>query len=161
IVTTLLALASSASAALASDPNWIDLLGENGLSSWQSPQGNWFEAGDVLLDADNPRYLVALPGKGVLVNGWSGKTNNLRTKQDFSDIELHAEFMIPQKSNSGIKLEGLYEIQILDSWGVEKPKASDCGGIYPRAELLPKYHYLDNGIPPRRNAARKAGKWQT
>ena len=39
--------------------------------------------------------------------------------------------------------------------------ATDCGGIYPRAELKPKYHYLDDGVPPRVNAARPAGDWQT
>jgi 3-keto-disaccharide hydrolase len=142
-------------------PAWVDLSGERQLGLWRSPTGNWFEAGDVMLDPRDPHYLIALPGKGVLVNGWNGDTNNLRTKQVFSDVEVHAEFMISKKSNSGIKLEGLYEIQIFDSWGVENPKASDCGGIYPRAELLPRYHYLDQGRPPRLNAARRPGEWQT
>jgi hypothetical protein len=55
----------------------------------------------------------------------------------------------------------LYEIQIVDSWGVRKPTGSDCGGIYPRAELKPKYHHIDQGVPPRTNAAKRAGEWQT
>src|SRR5262249_46466054 len=63
--------------------------------------------------------------------------------------------------NSGIKLEGLYEIQMADSWGVERPTASDCGGIYPRAELLPRYHHIDKGYPPRTNASRPPREWQT
>ena len=69
--------------------------------------------------------------------------------------------MIPKGSNAGIKFEGLYEIQIFDSWGVKTPKASDCGGIYPRAELLPKYRYLDEGFPPKVNACKPPGEWQT
>ena len=70
--------------------------------------------------------------------------------------------MIPKGSNSGVKFEGLYEIQIFDSHGVAKPTASHCGGIYPRAELLPKYHYLDEGIPPRVERRPKPfGEWQT
>ena len=57
---------------------------------------------------------------------------------------------------------GLYEIQIYDSYGKKGPlTGSDCGGIYPRAELGPPYRYLDEGTPPRTNAARKPGEWQT
>jgi len=142
------------------DSGWIDLIRGSGLKSWRAPTGSWFEAGDAVLDTRDSHYLIALPGKGVLMNGWNGDTNNLRTKRAFSDVEVHAEFIIPRKSNSGIKLEGLYEVQILDSWGVKHPKASDCGGIYPRAELLPIYHYLDQGTPPRSNACRRPGEWQ-
>lgn len=69
--------------------------------------------------------------------------------------------MIPQRSNSGVKLEGLYEIQIFDSHGVEHPHGDDCGGVYPRAELTPSYHLIDAGFPPRVNAAMPAGVWQT
>ncbi len=96
-----------------------------------------------------------------MVNGATGKTRNLLTKQDFKDIEAHFEFKIPKGANSGVKFEGLYEIQIFDSFGIAKPTASHCGGIYPRAELLPRYRYLDQGIPPRLNAARPSGQWQT
>ena len=60
-----------------------------------------------------------------------------------------------------MKFEGLYEIQILDSFGVTKVNGSHHGGIYPRAELFPKYHYLDQGIAPRVNASRSPGEWQT
>jgi hypothetical protein len=37
---------------------------------------------------------------------------------------------------------------------------SECGGIYPRAELLPKYRHLDEGIAPKSNACGKPGEWQ-
>jgi hypothetical protein len=52
-------------------------------------------------------------------------------------------------------------VQIFDSFGVKEPKGDGCGGIYPRAELLPKYHHIDDGYPPRVNACRPPGEWQT
>jgi hypothetical protein len=48
-----------------------------------------------------------------------------------------------------------------DSHGKKTPNADDCGGIYPRAELLPRYRTIDKGFPPRTNAAKPAGTWQT
>jgi hypothetical protein len=131
------------------------------LGSWKSPTGAWEIVGEVRPDSDRPRRLVAEPGSGVIYNGPGGGTNNLVSKEAFGDVEVHVEFLIPKGSNSGVKLEGVYEIQIADSWGVAKPKASDCGGIYPRAELLPRYHHIDEGYPPRVNASKPPGEWQT
>ena len=37
-------------------------------------------------------------------------------------MEAHIEFMVPKGSNSGVYFQGRYEIQILDSYGVEKLK---------------------------------------
>ncbi len=102
-----------------------------------------------------------MPGTGVLFNGASGKTSNLVTRDDFGDVEARFEFLIPKGSNSGVKFQSVYEIQISDSSGVAKPTASQCGGIYPRAEMLPRYHHIDEGTPPLVNAARPAGEWQT
>src|SRR5205807_1952612 len=73
----------------------------------------------------------------------------------------HVEFLIAKGSNSGVKFQGLYEIQIVDSHGAKKLTGDSCGGIYPRAELKPRYHHIDKGIAPRINAARPAGEWQT
>jgi hypothetical protein len=152
----------AASAASATDESgWIELSGEKQFALWKKPTGEWFVAGSVALDPRNPKRLAAKPGTGVLVNGRNGRTDNLISKQSFGDIELHLEFLIPKKSNSGVKFEGLYEIQILDSWGVKNPTADDCGGIYPRAELEPTYHHIDKGTPPQINAAKPAGEWQT
>jgi Domain of Unknown Function (DUF1080) len=154
----LTALAAAAPVHAAGDEGWIDL---SALDGWKQPTGKWQVVGNVALDPKNPRMLAAKQGMGVLWNGPSSKTTNLVSKQKFGDIEVHLEFMIPRRSNSGVKFEGLYEIQIYDSHGVKKPTASDCGGIYPRAELEPRYHHIDDGVPPRVNAARPAGEWQT
>jgi hypothetical protein len=147
--------------ARADEPGWIDLTGSQTLDAWKPPTGAWAFVGDVHLDPENPKRLATEPGAGVLYNGPTGKTNNLVTKEAFGDLEAHVEFLIPKGSNSGVKFEGLYEIQILDTAGKEALKGSDCGGIYPRAEAKPKYHYLDDGHPPRTNAALPAGRWQT
>jgi hypothetical protein len=144
----------------AEDKPWKELIATEGFSAWQPAKG-WVEVGDVTLDPANGKRLAPKPGKGVLWNGPNGRAPNLITTESLGDVELHVEFIVPKKSNSGVKFNKLYEVQILDSFGVEKPKGSDCGGIYPRAEQSPNYHYIDAGSPPRVNAAKPAGEWQT
>ena len=143
----------------AADFDWVDL--SKNLSAFQEPTGDWFTAASVLISQDNDRRLMAEPGQGILVNGKTGRTNNLVTRQKWGDLEVHAEFMIPRRSNSGIKLHGVYEIQIYDSWKVTKLTGADCGGIYPRGEMKPRYHHLDDGIAPLVNACKQPGEWQT
>lgn len=132
-----------------------------GLDAWRGPTGAWEVVGDAKLNPADPKRLLGEPGDGVIINGPTGRTTNLISREDFGDIDLHAEFLVPKGSNSGIKLEGLYEVQIYDSFGKEKPTASDNGGIYPHAELLPRYHHTDEGYPPRVNASKPPGQWQT
>jgi hypothetical protein len=143
----------------AAEGKWIDL--SSNLDGWKKPTGDWQIVASVGLDPKNNRKLVAKPGEGAMYNGPKGRTRDLLSKQQFGDIEAHVEFLIPKGSNSGVKFEGLYEIQIVDSHGKKKLKGSDCGGIYPRAEQKPKYHHIDDGVPPRTNAALPAGEWQT
>ena len=138
---------------------WIVL--SDDFKAWKEPIGKWFMAKSVGVDPKNDRRLTAKPGKGLMVNGKTGRTDNLITRQEWGDVEVALEFMIPNHSNSGVKLEGVYEIQIFDSWQVDKPTGADCGGIYPRAEQKPQYHHIDDGVPPLVNAAKKPGEWQT
>src|SRR4051794_257339 len=82
---------------------WIDLTGSNTFAAWKSPTEAWAFVGNVHLDPDNPKRLVAEPGSGVLYNGPTGRTRNLVTREDFGDLEAHVEFLIPKGSNSGVK----------------------------------------------------------
>jgi hypothetical protein len=143
----------------AADDGWIVL--SDGPKAFQPPTGEWFVAGDAKIDPADKKRLIGQPGRGVIINGRSGVTDNLLSRGQWGDVELSLEFLIPQGSNSGVKLQGLYEVQIFDSWQVPHPTGSDCGGIYPRAELMPGYRHIDEGIAPRVNAARAPGQWQT
>src|SRR5262249_22389025 len=144
------------------DPKCLDLSsGAKALELWEPPTGDRLTATSVDIDPQNPRLLAAKPGEGILVNGPKGRTHDLLSKRKFADVEVHAEFLIPKGSNSGVKLMGLYEIQIVDSYGVKELTGAHCGGIYPRAEEEPNYHHIDKGVAPRVNAARQAGEWQT
>lgn len=72
---------------------------------------------------------------------------NLRTKQEFEDFTLTLEVNVPPNGNSGIYLRGIYEVQVLDSFG--KPiDPHNMGGIYSR-------------IAPAVSAEKPAGEWQT
>jgi len=159
LLLTLLSLFPGSIAEPADARGWLEL--SKSLDPWKTPHGKWFFAGDVGLKPDNARQLAAKPGTGVMVNGPTGRTNDLFTKQAFGDLEVHVEFLIPKGSNSGIKFHGHYEIQIVDSYGAKKLSGDSCGGIYPRAEPKPKYHHIDQGVAPRVNAARRPGEWQT
>jgi hypothetical protein len=144
---------------------WIDLLKIGSDSPWRKVDPGWITAREVTLDSERPTRLKTTPDESgpIWVNGTTGRLTNLITTQSFRDVEVHVEFLIAQRSNSGIKFHAVYEIQILDSYGKKDDAltGNDCGGIYPRAELKPKYHHLDKGIPPRVNAAKPAGEWQT
>jgi hypothetical protein len=144
-------------ASVADEP-WTDL---THLQAWQEPTRSWALAGSVQKDAGNHRRLTFVPGQGILVNGKKGEAADLVSKDKYGDVQVHLEFLIPEQSNSGVKLHGHYEIQICDSHGKKTVDGSDCGGIYPRAELRPVYHHIDKGIAPRSNAARAAGAWQS
>lgn len=143
----------------AGEKNWTPLLGKD-LSAFKSPQDNWEEVAAVEIDPANPRRLIAKPGAGIWYNGPKGNAKDLFTKEQFTDVEIQFEFLLPKGSNSGIKFQGVYEIQLKDSFGREKLTGDDCGGIYPRAELKPSYKHLDQGIAPKVNACKAPGEWQ-
>ena len=129
------------------------------LSGWRKPTGTWQAAGGAVPVPDDPKKLSVTPGSGVLVNGETGRTSNLLTEQEHGDVEAHIEFVVPKGSNSGVYFQGRYEIQVLDSWGVEQLKHGDCGGIYQRYDEKEKRGF--EGHPPRVNASKPPGEWQT
>lgn len=139
----------------------VVLVGPDGAKGWKEIPRGWESVGAAYMSAGNLKTLASTPGSGVIFNGRSGRAPNLLSEQSFGDVDVHLEFLVPRGSNSGIKLEGVYEVQIFDSYGVAKPTASHNGGVYPRAELLPRYHHIDDGYPPLANGSLPPGQWQT
>ncbi len=92
--------------------------------------------------------LVCVPHRG-----------SIRTKQVFGDCKLHLEFKVPlmpkaekgsqARGNSGVFVQGRYEVQVLDSYDIGRPiQDNDCGGLYKL-------------ITPSSNACKPPQQWQT
>jgi hypothetical protein len=84
------------------------------------------------------------------------KTGYIRTKQAFGDCQLHVEWATPNpphgqdqdRGNSGVFLQGLYEIQVLDSYHSVTYPDGQASAVYGQ-------------YPPLVNASRPPGVWQT
>jgi hypothetical protein len=144
------------------EPGWRPLLNGRDTAGWrpQDPEkGAWTTTRAVAwVAAPDPKILTFAGGPGDrLVNGPEGRTSNIVTADKFGDLELYLEFLMAAKSNSGIYFHGLYEVQVVDSFGVVKLKFGDCGGIYTRLVE----GKLVGGTPPRVNASRPPGQWQS
>ena len=90
---------------------------------------------------------------GALVNNPEQKEGeahiqygNLRTTDTFEDFNLKLEVNVPKGSNSGVYLRGIYEIQVMDSYGNELDP-HNMGALYSR-------------ITPSEAAEKPAGEWQ-
>src|SRR4030095_13982441 len=92
-------------------------------------------------------------------NGYMEATSNsgdLRSKEKFGDVQLHIEWAAPaqvrgnsqNRGNSGVFLQGRYEVQVLDSFDNLTYADGQAGAIYGQ-------------WPPLANATRKPGEWQT
>ena len=139
----------------------MELIGDD-FSAWRDNTKSWKIAGDASLDPDNEKALVATPGEGVAIVETKTKAAYLLSKYEHGDIEAHIEFMVPRGSNSGVYFMGRYEIQVFDSYGVEKPSypGNACGGVYQRwdrTRVPPGYE----GRSPLVNASRPPGEWQS
>ncbi len=142
---------------------WTDLSGTEGFAAWRSP-GQWYHTTEVGLKPGNIKLLEGKNTPGpIIVNSPAGKTPNLITKANYGDVEFSCDFMMGANANAGVKFIGHYEIQLFDSYGkkTEDLTGSDCGGVYPRGEPLPKYHTIDRGSPPKVNVCKKPGEWQS
>jgi hypothetical protein len=97
------------------------------------------------------------PVKWIIENGIATIPSNggdIRTKRSFKDFQLHIEWRVPKdeqkegsyKGNSGIYLQGKYEIQVLNSFNNITDPNVQAGSIY-------------NQKPPLVNAMAEPGEW--
>lgn len=117
-------------------------------------------AGATVLDASQLMHEDGRPCDWPVVEGTLEvvpKKGHMITREKYQDFQLHVEFNIPEpppgakdqeRSNSGVYIQRRYEVQILESYGEEPPRFNGCGSMYRQKA-------------PDKNAARKAGEWQT
>ncbi|WP_229969495.1 3-keto-disaccharide hydrolase [Pontibacter harenae] len=132
-------------------------------SAFQNPGKSWQIAGDVNTDLAKENKLSTSGGEGILVNTPTkrNKGKDLFTDFEHGDMDLELDYMMAKGSNSGIYLQGLYEIQLADNWGTTGLSASSNGGVYERwDESRPKGQEGYQGYAPRQNAGRAPGLWQ-
>ncbi len=137
------------------------------MSFWQNTyKSNWQITGFSKANPFEKYNLTTETGTGILANLPTKEVkSNLISNISHGDADISFEFMMAAGSNSGFYLQGRYEIQLLDSWGVLRPATGDCGGIYKRRRwnISAKgdtTEYLWEGHAPRTNACLAPGIWQ-
>lgn len=131
----------------------------NDLSPFRPTGANWKIVGDVYADLHTEQAMDGRPGKGILANLSDPKNRaHLFTRFEHGDIEIEMEVMMPKGSNSGIYLQGRYELQLFDSWGRKEMRYSDMGGVYQRTDTSTNKGY--EGHAPLLNACKAPGLWQ-
>jgi hypothetical protein len=128
---------TTAKAALSAPSDAIVLFDGKDLSAWETTKGE--AAGWTVHD-------------GIVTV--AKKSGDIQTKQKFENFQLHLEWKIPEnisgssqgRGNSGVYLQGIYEIQILDNYINETYANGQVGSIYKQT-------------PPLVNAMRKPGEW--
>ncbi len=135
------------------------------LTAFQHPSTNWTIEGAVQAAYADTSLQVAT-GQGVLVNtlrnGKYKRSDDLTFAFSHGDIHLMFDFILPKKGNSGVYLQGRYEVQLADSWTKKQLNFGDCGGIYERwddARGKGKEGY--EGYAPMQNASKAPGLWQS
>ncbi|GAA4317152.1 DUF1080 domain-containing protein [Compostibacter hankyongensis] len=146
---------SPSDAATPAPSDAIVLFDGKDLSQWEGAPD-----ADVLVKGKDMSKFKSSAGKtaqwtikdGVLtVNKAAG---DIQTKQTFGDFQLHIEWRIPEdiagssqaRGNSGVFLQGRYELQILDSYHNETYVNGQAASIYKQTAPLV-------------NAMRKPGDW--
>ncbi|GHF55626.1 hypothetical protein HNQ07_003330 [Deinococcus metalli] len=126
------------------------LLGPGATSAdgWQARSG---------APADWPVQGGVMTVRSTAVPGDAASSNDVRTAQEFGDMHVHLEFKLPvtrpgvpeqDRANSGVYLQGRYEVQILDSFGTALGGRDDLGAVYGQRDAAS-------------NEALPAGTWQT
>jgi Domain of Unknown Function (DUF1080) len=81
---------------------------------------------------------------------------DIRTREKWTDFQLHIEWATPApptghgqtRGNSGVLINGMYEIQVLDSYNDKTYPDGQAGALYGQ-------------VPPLVNPCKPAGEWQT
>lgn len=135
------------------------------LASFENNKGSWSEVSKVWADPLQSGHELFSEGKGsIILNAPTKKKpgTDIVTTEKFGDAEVTLVYMMAPGSNSGIYLQGQYEVQLLDSWSKAEVKAGDNGGIYERwDESKPDGQKGYQGYAPRMNASKAPGIWQT
>ena len=132
-------------------------------SAFKAPSKSWKIAGSVQADISKTNILSLSNGTGIIVNfpDKRNKGEDLYTLAEYGDIDLEIEYLMASGSNSGIYLQGRYELQLEENWGLLNPKSSNNGGIYQRwDDSKPEGQKGYSGSAPRQNASRAPGLWQ-
>lgn len=132
-------------------------------SQFEKPGPAWHIAGDVNADWKKNNLLTTKPGSGILINmpDENNHGQDLLTQLQHSDADVSFDYMMAKGANSGVYLQGRYEIQLLDSWGVARPRYGDNGGIYERwDDARGKGNEGYEGYAPRQNVSMAPGLWQ-
>lgn len=123
---------------------FVPLFNGKDLSGWKTT-GNW------VVEADGSVSLHPREGE----KGWQRYDAYIATEKQYGDFVLDLEFKINAKGNSGVfmrvgdmkePVKTGFEVQILDTYGLEKPGHHDCGGIV-------------HGTGPSKNMVKPAGEW--
>jgi hypothetical protein len=133
----------------------------NDLSAFKSAGKTWTVGASAAADFTKANVLSVTPGTGVLVNRPGAGGADLYTTAEYGDVDIELEYMMAKGSNSGVYLQGRYELQLMDSWGSKNPTPGDNGGIYQRwDESRPAGQFGYEGYAPRQNASKAPGLWQ-
>ena len=117
----------------------VVLFNGKNLDEWRSADGSpakWIVKDEVM---------ESVPGSGYIFSAKS-----------FGDCQLHVEWASPEKvqgksqgrGNSGVFLQGLFEVQVLDSFDNKTYADGQAASVYGQ-------------YPPLVNASRKPGEWQS
>lgn len=103
-------------------------------------------------NTSSPAEWAIADGAFTVVKGKGG----IQTKQEFTDYQLHLEWKSPTeivgegqgRGNSGVFMQGLYEVQVLDSYDNRTYSNGQAASIY--KQRIPLV-----------NASKAPGEWQT
>jgi len=143
-----------------------------GMSEYWTPQPKIVTPGDIKTNTAPSDAIVLFDGKNldawessrdgsaaqwIVENGVftvNKKSGDIQTKQKFDSYQLHIEWCVPEnitgtsqgRGNSGVFMQGMYEIQVLDCYNNETYVNGQTGSVYKQT-------------PPLANAMRKPGEW--